>query len=283
MPDFAASETKEDQPMISVVLPVFNGEQTIGRGVESILNQTYGNFELIIINDGSTDRTPEILAGYKDQRLVVLEQENKGLVPSLNRGIKRARGKYIARMDADDESVPMRFEKQLSFLKQKPSCAIVGSTAKVVYPDGKERIRIRPLNTESIKKNIVRVCPFTHSSVMIRKSVFDRVGLYDQSLDGSKELLVEDYDLWVRILATGDEMANLPDVLITNFRGEDSILRRRSITNRIKQQIFSRIRIIKFLNLGYLAYLNLIPVSIVSILIHYKMCPDWLFNFISRK
>ncbi len=277
------SISNEQTPLVSVVLPVYNAQGTIGRAVESILEQTFSNFELLIINDGSTDHTSRILSGFNDPRLFILSQKNKGLVRSLNRGIGSARGKYIARMDADDMSLPERLEKQVSFLAKNPSYAVVGTATKVIYEDGKEKIRYRPSSTAAIRKNIVRICPFTHSSVMIRKSVFDRVGLYDCSMDGSKALLVEDYDLWVRILAAGYDMANLPDVLMVYNRECDSILRNRTLANRIRQQILSRVKIIKTLNLGFLAYLNLIPVIILSILTHYGVKTDMFFCILSKK
>ncbi len=210
---------------VSVVLPVYNGGKTIGRAVSSILSQTYTNFEFIIINDGSTDKTPSILTSFNDKRITVLHQENQGLVASLNRGIQKSIGKYIARMDADDIAFPDRLQKQIDFMEKNPSVGVVGTAVKVIYSDGTERVRRRPPDTFSIKKNIVRLCPFCHSSVMIRKDVFERVGLYDSSKDGSKQLLVEDYDLWVRVLAAGYDLANLPDVLIVYCKESSSILK----------------------------------------------------------
>jgi hypothetical protein len=116
---------------------------------------------------------------------------------------------------------------------------------------------------------------------MIRKEVFDKVGLYDSSKDGSKQLLVEDYDLWVRILVAGYEMANLSDVLMTYYKEPGSILRSRSLSKRVNQQILSRIDVIKKLNLGYLAYLNIPPVILLSILSHFGIRLDRVYNFLS--
>jgi glycosyltransferase involved in cell wall biosynthesis len=269
------------QPLVSVILPVYNGEKTIRRAVESVLSQTYTSFELIIINDGSADLTQGILDSFEDERMRVFHQENRGLVASLNRGIKDSIGKYIARMDADDFAMPERLKKQVEFMENNPTVGVLGTAVKIIYSDGTKRIRRRPLNTISIRKNIVKICPFCHSSVMIRKEVFDEVGLYDLSKDGSKKLLVEDYDLWVRILAAGYDLANLPDVLTAYYREPDSILRSRSISMRIKQQVLSRIEIIKKLRLGYSAYLNIPPVVILSILSHLGIKLDGIFNFLS--
>ena len=272
---------KRNTKVVSVILPVYNGSKTIKRAVESILSQTFGDFEFLIINDGSKDDTPEILDSFDDNRIRILHQENRGLVFSLNRGIKNSQGKYIARMDADDIALPDRLQKQVDFMGKNPSVGILGTAVRVVYDDGTKRIRRRPIDTASIKKNIVRICPFSHSSVMIRKEVFDTVGLYDSSKDGSKQLLVEDYDLWVRILVAGYEMANLSDVLMTYYKEPGSILRSRSFSKRVTQQILSRIDVIKKLNLGYLAYLNIPPVVLLSILNHFGLRLDRVYNLLS--
>jgi len=269
--------------MISVILPVYNGAETIRRAVDSILAQTYQDFEFIIINDGSTDATPQILKSYNDARIQILPQENRGLVRSLNRGILASQGKYLARMDADDVALPERFEKQLNFLETHPTVAVLGTAARVIYGDGTENIRRRPLNTEAIRKNIIRICPFSHSSVMIRRAVLDKVGLYDTNKCGSKRLLVEDYDLWVRILAAGYDLANLAEPLMLYYREPNSILRSRSLTKRLKQQIYSRLEIMKILKLKPYKYINLLPIILLSSLSHYNVKLDKIFNLLSRK
>jgi glycosyltransferase involved in cell wall biosynthesis len=271
------------KPLVSVVLPVYDGAGTIGRAVQSILAQTYGNFELIVVNDGSADRTPEILGAFDDERVRVLNQENRGLVASLNRGIEASRGKYVARMDADDVALPARFERQVEFMEKNPAVGVVGSAIRRVYPDGSSRIRRRPLDSEGIRRNIVRICPFTHSTVMIRKEVFGKAGLYDAAKDGSRGLLVEDYDLWVRILAAGYELANLPDVLTEYYEEPGSILRSRPLRKRIAQQVFSRVEAIKTLRLGYAAYLNIVPVACLSVLNRYGLKLDRLYNLLSSR
>jgi glycosyltransferase involved in cell wall biosynthesis len=263
-------------------LPVYNGGKTIREAVSSILGQTFLNYEFIIINDGSTDKTGEILASFTDRRIRLLNQENRGLVASLNRGIQESRGKYIARMDADDIALPERFARQIDFLERNPTVGVVGTATQVVYSDGTKALRRRPLDTAAIKKNVVRICPFSHSSVMIRRKVLDRVGLYDSAKDGSKCLLVEDYDLWVRILAAGYDMGNLPEVLMINYRDSNSIMRSRSLKKNLKQRILSRNDIIKRLNLSYLAYLNIIPIIFLSLLNHYNVKLDRIINYLSE-
>jgi len=270
------------KPIISVVLPVYNGVITIKAAVESILDQTYDNFELIVINDGSTDETSEILASFNDKRLTVLNQKNQGLAASLNRGIQQSKGKYIARIDADDIAFPERLQKQVNFMEANPAIVVMGTAARLIYSNGTQRVRYRPLDTASIRKNIIKICPFTHSSVMIRKDVLDKVGLYDVAKDGAKKTLVEDYDLWVRILAAGYEMANTAEVLMICHRNPGSVMRGRSFWKRLEQQILSRKNAIKTLNLSFASYFNLIPVIVLNVASHYGLKLDFFFKILSK-
>ncbi|HAS7841575.1 TPA: glycosyltransferase family 2 protein, partial [Vibrio cholerae] len=120
-------------PKISVVMSVYNGEKYLGEAIDSILKQTFSDFEFIIINDGSTDKTLEIIKSYmkKDDRIVLVSRENKGLIVSLNEGLDLAKGQYIARMDADDISIKSRFEKQIEFLDSNPDIGVCGTWVEV--------------------------------------------------------------------------------------------------------------------------------------------------------
>src|SRR5437867_4347597 len=119
------------RPSISVVLPVYNCPHYVGEAIDSILAQSYADFELIVINDGSTDETPRVLERVRDSRVRLYAQENRGLAATLNRGIELARGRYIARQDQDDASLPERLEKQVAFLDAHPNCALVGTWAQI--------------------------------------------------------------------------------------------------------------------------------------------------------
>jgi len=262
--------------MISVIMPVYNAARIVKRAINSILNQTYSNFEFIIINDGSSDETQTILSAYKDKRIRIISQENRGVTLSLNRGIEASKGNYLARMDADDVALPQRFAKQLEFMEKNPTVAVLGTSTKIIYPDGSFRIRKRPLTTKSIKKNIIRICPFSHSSVMIRRSVLDKVGLYDTS-----KYVAQDYNLWIRLLSAGYDLANLREPLLIYYWEPESVTRSRTRTKRIKQQLHSRIEAIKLLNLGYSAYLNLIPVVALSLGSQFGLKLDGIFNLLS--
>ena len=117
-----------NNPLVSVVLSVYNAEKHIVEAIESILTQSYKNFEFIIIDDGSTDGSLEIIKSYDDERIILISRENKGLIASLNEGIEQAKGKYIARMDADDISLSSRFEEQVTFMEMHEEVGICGTT-----------------------------------------------------------------------------------------------------------------------------------------------------------
>jgi hypothetical protein len=198
-------------PVVSVAMSVFNGERFLREAVESILNQTFRDFEFIIINDGSTDGTAAMLDSYagSDSRVRVYHQENKGLIESLNRGCGLAQGKYIARMDADDIAVKDRLQWQIEFMERHTEIGVVGGAVEIIDSAGRAFYSSRhPVTDEQIKSTVLQHCPFTHAAVMIRKEALLSVG-------GYRGLFVdaEDYDLWLRI-AERWGLANLEAVVV---------------------------------------------------------------------
>ena len=192
------------EPKISVAMAVYNGEKYLREAVDSILNQTFTDFEFIIINDGSTDRTREILESYNDPRIVLINQEHIGFTKSLNKGIALAKGDYIARQDADDISMPERLEKQLEFLENNKNVALLGTAAKIVDERGMYFQTIEfPCDYSSIQKGIKRYNPFIHGSVMFKREYFFDLGGYRDFFWTS-----QDYDLWLRFIEKY-EVANL--------------------------------------------------------------------------
>lgn len=271
------------QPLVSVILPVYNGAKTIKRAVESILVQSFSNFELIIINDGSNDETPQILNSFTDSRIKILHQENSGITVALNKGVEAANGKYIARMDADDISLPERLEKQVNFLEAHPDIAVVGCANKIIYQDGKEAVRYRAFTHNEIMKNFVKITPVPHSSVIMRKDALIDVGLYDPKTDGSKKIwMTEDYDLWVRFAKKGYKFANLPDILLINEREATSITRSVSLIYLLKMRVIIRKRIIKALGLPKSYYLQIGGVLIASFINYFGFRLDRVFNWLSK-
>ncbi len=197
-------------PLVSVLLPVYNGKKYLRAAIDSILDQTYRNFELLIINDGSKDGSAEIANAYTDARVRVYHQENRGLSATLNRAIGLARGQYLARQDQDDVSYPTRFEKQVAFLERHPDHGMVGAWAEIwVGSDRTERVHKHPCMSPVLKFELLFNNPFVHSSMMIRKDVFERVGQY--STDPLRQP-PEDYELWSRV-SREYEVANIPEIL----------------------------------------------------------------------
>ncbi|MBU1160254.1 MAG: glycosyltransferase [Patescibacteria group bacterium] len=198
-------------PKITVLMPVYNCEKYLNEAIDSILNQTFKDFEFLIINDGSIDKSLEIIKKYKDNRIKIINNEkNLGIVKTLNRGLKLASGKYIARMDADDISMPERFEKQIEFLEKNTDIVLVGTAFNVINENGKliEK-RILPTSPEEIKKKLIKANILCHPSVMFIKKICSQIGLYDENWQ-----YVEDYDFYFRV-ANKFKMANLKQVLFS--------------------------------------------------------------------
>jgi glycosyltransferase involved in cell wall biosynthesis len=182
--------------VVSVLMPVFNGEKYLAEAIESILNQTYSDFEFIIINDGSTDGTVEILERYRrqDHRIKVFNQSNQGLVKSLNRGINLAQGDYVARMDQDDLSAPERLEVQTAVLRSHPEIGLVCSAARIIDHDGLPiRLHAPNFSPEHFFFFLNYKNCIVHSSVLFRREIANLLGGYDESM-----LFIEDYEFWCR-------------------------------------------------------------------------------------
>jgi hypothetical protein len=191
-------------------MAVFNGERFVAETVAGILAQDYGHFEFIIIDDGSTDATRDIVSSFADPRIVLLANErNLGLSESLNRGLAAARGEYIARQDADDVSAPTRLARQVEFLDTHPAVGLLG-TAHTEIDDAGRVIADVDAHTDHamIAWSLLFFCPFVHSSVMFRRRVVDDVGAYDPAFRYAL-----DFEYWTRI-ARRWRVANLPDRLV---------------------------------------------------------------------
>jgi glycosyltransferase involved in cell wall biosynthesis len=190
-------------PKVSVLMPAYNSEKYISKAIESILNQTFSDFEFIIIDDCSTDNTWQIIEKYAklDKRIKAYKnKKNLKIVKTRNKGFKlmNKNSKFIAIFDSDDISLPNRLEIQLNFLEKNKEYGIVGSFIKIINENNKiSGKRKYPITHEEIIKKIILYSPFAQPSVMIRKSAIDYVGQYDKKFTG---IPCEDYDLWFRIL-----------------------------------------------------------------------------------
>jgi glycosyltransferase involved in cell wall biosynthesis len=196
-------------PLISVIISAYNADKYLLESVNSILKQESANLELIIINDGSTDNTPVLLNQIKesDSRVRIINQENKGLASSLNRGIQISKGDYIARMDADDIAVSSRLSSQLDFLENVKDIDIIGSYVEA-FGDSKVRIWAFPETKEDCDAALLFLNPLAHPAVMFRRRILEDIGLYDLSFNYD-----QDYELWARASASHG-ISNLKNVLL---------------------------------------------------------------------
>ncbi len=193
-------------PVISVLMPVYNGEKYLNEAIDSILNQTYTDFEFIILNDGSTDRTEEIILSYDDPRIVyVKNKENLQIVKTLNKGIALAKGKYIARMDADDISLPERFKKQVGFMEEHPHIDICGSAIR--FLDESYTVWYPPQSHEAIKIELLFGSALAHPTIMATTEFFKK-NPYNIFYNKA-----EDYALWMETI-DNYQFYNFQEVLL---------------------------------------------------------------------
>lgn len=183
-----------DKPRVTVLMPVYNGEKYLREAMDSILTQTFTDFEFLIINDGSTDRSVEIIVSYNDTRIRLVHNENNlKLVATLNKGLDLARGEYIARMDCDDISLPERLARQVAFMEAHPELGICGTWAKKIDSDGKVLGDFKSPVGEQMDKYIWRPTPIIHPTAVFRNSVIKSFR-YDQNFTDA-----EDLELWQRV------------------------------------------------------------------------------------
>lgn len=197
-------------PLVSVILPVFNGGDLLRPSVESVLRQTFCDLEVIVVDDGSTDQTAEVLRSIADPRLRVCTNErNLGLTRSLNKGLAAARGRWIARQDADDLSAPDRLERQLEFLRANPSTKLLGTCGWRLDPGGRiTGSNDLPASPLAIRWACIADNPFLHTSVIFEREAVLARGGYDERF-----AICQDFDLWSRI-AEHHAVANLPARLV---------------------------------------------------------------------
>jgi glycosyltransferase involved in cell wall biosynthesis len=206
-------------PRVTVLMAVYNGERHLRESVESILGQTHTDFELLVIDDGSTDSSREILDSYADNRIRVLTNDrNVGLTGSLNRGLEEARGDLIARQDADDVSEPQRLARQVAYLDDTPSTALVASDYVRIDDDGQGMgERVVPKTATAIRWRLLFLNAFTHSSITMRTEVSRQLGGYDP-----RYAYAQDYDLWSRF-ADRHQVHALSDSLVRYRRSRESM------------------------------------------------------------
>ncbi|MGD2087935.1 MAG: glycosyltransferase [Candidatus Aminicenantes bacterium] len=224
------------EPEVTVLMAVHNDSRYIGKALRSILDQTFKNFEFLIIDDGSTDDSIEIIKGCNDPRIrLIFNGENMGLTRTLNRGLSLARARYIARMDADDISLPTRLQEQVDFFRKNPSYGLVGTNYRNIDEQGRRINEMKlPSTNREIKKVLLETNQFAHASVMFTAKAIEAVGPYREFFTYS-----QDYDLFLRISEKFD-VYNLPAVLV-EWRVR---LNSASVKYRTLQQEFAQIALL---------------------------------------
>jgi glycosyltransferase involved in cell wall biosynthesis len=227
-------------PKVTVLMPVYNGENYLREAMDSILNQTFTDFEFVIVNDGSIDKSLEIINSYHDSRIKLIENpKNLGISESLNKGLFSATGKYIVRMDCDDISLPHRLQKQIEYLDNHPEVIIVGSYIDMIDLDSRklnQQVRY-PLIHDDIINSMLTSNPMAHPSVMFRRSEVLNIGGYRLFKEWNG-VSTEDYDLWLRIASNNFKLANL----------EESLLYYRYHSNSLTQVAFANGKMIDGFN-----------------------------------
>ncbi|MEN7981983.1 MAG: glycosyltransferase family 2 protein [Nanoarchaeota archaeon] len=224
-------------PLVSVVMPVYNSEKYLAEAIESVLNQSFKNFEFIIVDDDSADTSVEIIKKYaqRDKRIKILyNKKNFGIAKTRNRGILEAKGKYIATHDSDDISTLNRFQMQVKYLEEHCNVGVVGNYIEI-FSENHDNTSVRkyPENDKDLRRMIFFACPIAQPTSMIRKEVFEKVGLYNKKYPPA-----EDLDLWFRI-GTKYELANIPKVLL---KYRESLFSATAAKTRLMEKLSLKIR-----------------------------------------
>lgn len=196
-------EPNLSKPMVSVVMPVFNALPWLSEAIDSVLSQTYTNFEFVIVDDCSSDGSLDLLREYEkqDNRVkLIVNEKNLGVAGSLNRGVAQSSGVYIARMDADDVSYPERFYYQVNYMQDNPGCVVVGSWIDRLRKNGSKKLKKFPEDSDALKLLLMFECCFSHPAVMMRRSALLSLPfVYDERFSSA-----QDYELWSRLQYCGD-------------------------------------------------------------------------------
>lgn len=219
---------EQNRIYLSVVLSTYNEEKYIAKAIRSILDQTYPYFELIIVNDGSTDGTLDVVRSFEDPRIFIVDKPNSGLPDSLNKGIEKSKYDWIARMDGDDIAEPTRFENQIKYIED--SVGVIGGQFRVIDENDNLRssnVSKKPLTTSKCKRWILfGMSPLAHPSVLIRKSLLQKYGGYDANFKAA-----QDNELWGR-LSPSTRIINIPDVVLRYRKHNNNITSKRQDLQR---------------------------------------------------
>lgn len=234
------------KPLVSVVMPVMNVEKFLDLAVASVLGQTLADFEFIIIDDASSDRTAELVREWqrRDKRIIFLEnKEHQGITAAINNGLKIAQGRYLARMDGDDICLPERLAEQVKFLANNPDIALVGTFAYEINENSEQTGEIKKsIDPTAIAQKILYYSPCLHSSIMFRSALIKDIGWYNEAYP-----FCQDQDLYFRTIFSGYKIANIPLFLLKYRRHPASVARNRlmraGISLKIKKAIIKKFKL----------------------------------------
>jgi glycosyltransferase EpsE len=259
---------------VSVVTTVYNGEPYVDRAIPGILEQTFEDFEFILVDDGSTDRTPEILRelARRDSRVHVFSPGRLGVAAAANHGIARARGEYVARQDFDDRSYPDRLRLQVAFLDSHPEVGVVGGHYVLVDQNRGERyVRIPPAEHAAILASMARYIPFANTLVAFRRQVWTEVGGYPGVAD------LEDLLFWIKVAKLGWRFASIPEVLGEHFVHSSSFFHR-SFKYAERQRALARVQAKAVQELGLPSWMYLFALGRYA----YAYCPAGIKRALRR-
>jgi glycosyltransferase involved in cell wall biosynthesis len=259
---------------VSVVTTVYNGERYVDRAIPGILGQTFKDFEWILVDDGSNDRTPQILEelAQRDSRVRIFSPGRLGLVPAANYGIAQARGEYIARQDFDDRSYPDRLRLQVAILDAQPKVGVVGGYYVVVDENRSERyVRMAPTEHAAILSSMAKYIPFANTVVMFRRQVWIESGGYPEVAD------LEDQLLWLRAAKLGWRFANVPEPIGEHFVHGSSFFHR-SFKYADRQRNLARVQAQVVHELGLPSWMYLYALGRYA----YAYCPRSLKRVLRR-
>lgn len=259
-------------PIVSIILAVHNGESTLDAALASLHKQTWADFEVIVIDDASTDQTATILKKWQDRFskqkfLIIPNHQNQGLTRSLLTGLSHIRGRYIARIDADDTWRPTKLAQQVNWLNEHPECGIVGSWYINKTRHSTNEIRL-PTTDAQIRSRIFYQNPFGHSCIVVRKKLLEAAGSYDPTIRFG-----QDYDLWFRLLPL-TQLANIPQFLVE--RNIEKSLSRRHSPEQLHQSLKT---ILKYTNRYQVPWWQYRGVLTVSILWRLSQLKQHVFSY----
>lgn len=218
-------------PLVSVVMTVHDGEPWTTEAVESVLKQSFADFELIVVDDGSTDATPAILRRFVDARLRVITQPPTGQTSALNRALRLAAAPLLARMDADDVALPDRLERQVAFLEEHAEVGLLGTACHEISATGEVlRTLTPPLEDGALRRTLIRTNPFIHTSVVFRRAVLEKSRPYDERF-----VVAQDYELWLR-MSRSTQLANLAEPLVLRRMAPGQLSSARD-TTRLREDV----------------------------------------------